>query len=414
MSLFSRLNGGQMTDTRDSLWDVLGPLLSGTKTSSGKHVDEDTAFKYSTFYACVALISESIAMLNVSTYTEDEEGRQTTAPTPNWLRDPMVDLGRFWVNQQLLMGMLMHGDGYAQILRRPSDGTITGYVPLHPLDVQCEWDPNRFGFRRYSVKGGPWVDGTTVLHIPGLMKTGEPNGISVLGAAREAVGLGLTQEEFGAKFFARGSVMSGVIQVPGKLDTDQAKIMIDSFARRHSGADNWHKPGLLSGAATYQPITIAPNDAQFLESREFQAIDIARWFRVPPHRVNIMTKQTTWGSGIEQENRALVDFTLLPWIIRLEAGLTAYTAGGAARGTKVKVDTKTLLRGSTKERYESYKVGLDAGFLVPDEPRAWEGLAPLPNGEGAKPKQQKVTAPPPEPNAEETGASEEEPDDQDE
>lgn len=365
-------------------WDTIFGEESFLKTHAGKSISEKTALKYSAVWACVTLIADALSSMPPEAVIEPLDGGPTqTAVLPQWVRKPHPELRRNEVWNQLVVSMLLWGNGYALIVRRPSDGVPIGLRPLDPVRVECEWDKDRPGYRRYRVDGGPWITSQDMFHVMGPALPGEPCGMSVIRHAREAIGLGLTLEEFGARYFAQGSMAKVVIKVPNKqLGTEQARDIVNMYERFHRGPGNWHRPAVLSGGGDIANISIPPEDAQFLESREFQAVDITRWFRVPPHRVSIMTKQSSWGSGLAEENTAMVQHTFRPWIMRLEAAFTAYAPGGEDSGMRIRLNDSALLRGTFKEQVDAWSVAAGGGPLVtPNEARKALGLDPIDGGD---------------------------------
>jgi HK97 family phage portal protein len=134
---------------------------------------------------------------------------------------------------------------------------------------------------------------------------------------------------------------------------------------------------VLSGGFKWKPITITPEESQFLETRKFQVTEIARLFGVPPHMIGDLERSTSWGTGIEQQSIGFVTYTLRPWLTRIESALSKQLPGGQF----VKFNVDGLLRGDSKSRHESYRLGLDGGYYSPNEVRAWEDLAPIENGD---------------------------------
>lgn len=365
--------------TWDSMYGEDGPVNS----YSGKAVSEKTALKYGVVWACVTLIADAVSSLPPEAVLENADGGPIkAAPLPQWIRRPHPELRRNEVWNQLAISMLLWGNGYALIVRRPSDGVPVGLRPLDPSRVQCEWDDKRPGFRRYQVDAGPWITSQEVFHVMGPSLPGEAVGMSVIRHAREAIGLGLTLEEFGARYFAQGSMAKVVIKVPNKqLGTEQARDIVNMYERFHRGPGNWHRPAVLSGGGEIQNISIPPEDAQFLESREFQAVDITRWFRVPPHRVSIISKQSSWGSGLAEENTAMVQHTFRPWIMRFESAFTAYAPGGEDSGMRIRLNDASLLRGSFKEQVDAWQKAVSGQIATPNEARKALGLDPIEGGD---------------------------------
>ena len=212
------------------------------------------------------------------------------------------------------------------------------------------------------------------------MLAGELRGVSPLEVQRQAIGLGLTAEEFGARFFAQGTTMAGVIEHPKNPKPDEAELLRTMFRKSHSGINKSHAVGVLTGGAKWQSITVTPEQAQFLDTRRFQKADIALFYQVPPYRVD-PSITSTWGSGIEEQNKMFVDETLMPWVVRIEEAISLFLL---PPGQFIKFNLDARLRANTKDRYESYQVAIDSGLMNVDEARALEDLPPLPNGLGQK------------------------------
>jgi HK97 family phage portal protein len=363
-------------------WNVYGNEDEGSKTNSGIYVSEESSFKMGIVFAAISLIADGVASLPPAAYTMGEDGNRTAQPLPQWIRSPHPEIRRFDVFSQLMVSLLAWGNAYAQFIRRPSDGVIVGLSVIDPAAVTVEWDPNKPGYRRYRLNGtGAWLTSYDILHVQGPTLPGESKGMSVITLAREAIGLGLTLEEYGARYFGQGSQAKIVLEIPNNVDEQKAKDIVRTFERFHRGKNNWHRPAIASGGAKIHMITIPPDDAQFLESREHQAIDIARWFRVPPHRVGIVSASTSWGSGLAEENAAMLQHTFRPWIIRLQDALSAYAPGVEGLGTFIEFDTSALLQGTFKELSDTW-VGLyEKDVATKNEARMKLGLSKVADGD---------------------------------
>ncbi len=373
--IFRRVGGWAR---RAVTWDqVFGDALPPA-SFSGKHVSEESALKYSVVWASATLIADAVSSLPPESVIEGEDGGTKPGTLPRWISRPHPEMRRNEVWNQLLLSLLLWGNGYALLVRRPSDGVITGMRVLAPGAVLCEWNPDKPGFRRYRIDNGPWLSSQDVFHVMGPSLPGAAKGLSVVAQAREAIGLGLTLEEFGARYFAQGSMAKVVIKVPNKLLNDQAaRDIVNNYERFHRGVGNWHRPAVLSGGGEIENISIPPEDAQFLETREFQALDIARWFRVPPHRVGIMTKQSSWGSGLAEENTAMVQHTFRPWIMRLESAFTQYAPGSEDSGVRIRLNDSALLRGTFAEQVDAWTKAVTGQIATPNEARRALGLDPM-------------------------------------
>jgi HK97 family phage portal protein len=362
-------------------WNVFGNEEDGSRTNSGFNVSETSSFKMGVVYAAITLIADGVASLPPRAFTE-VDGNRIAQQVPQWIRKPHPEIRRFDIFNQLLVSALAWGDGYAQFIRRPSDGIIVGLNVLRPDDVHTEWDPNKPGYRRYKLEGkGLWLTSYDIFHIQGPTLPGEPTGMSVIRQAREAIGLGLTLEEYGARYFGQGSQAKIVLELPGNIDEPKAKDIVRTFERFHKGKSNWHRPAIASGGAKIHQISIPPDDAQFLQSREHQATDIARWFRVPPHRVGIISASTSWGSGLAEQNMAMLQGTFGPWITRLQDALTAYAPGGQDLGTIIELETDMLLRGTFKEQVDMWTTLYEKDVATKNESRQKLGLAKVSDGD---------------------------------
>ena len=360
-------------------FDVYGDSDIGSRTHSGTRVSEETAFKYSVAYAAMTLIADGIAGLKPEALRELEDGQEERATVPKWIVKPHIELRRFDVFNQLMLSVLAWGNAYATIIRRPSDKQIIGIDVLDPSTIAVEWDPYRPYSRRYRINSqGPWLTSAEIFHVQGPTLPGDPKGLSVIGYAKEAVGLGLTLEEFGARYFQQGSIAKIVIETPQGLDDQAAARMIKLYERFHKGPNNWHRPAIMSGGTRLHNITIPPDEAQFLESREFQAIDVARWFRVPPHRVGVISASTSWGSGLAEENLAMLQHTFRPWIVRFEEALSWYTPLDSVR---IHLNTEDMLHGTFAEQAEVWGLLWTQGLAKKNEVRNKLGLESVPDGD---------------------------------
>lgn len=351
-------------------------------TSSGMFINAETALKYSVVWSAVGLIVDSVSFLRPRAVLESDDGEIEAASLPNWVRKPHPTLRRSDVFAQMLTSAILWGNGYAMITRNGTGG-IQGLVPIDSSRVNCQWvDPTERIYRYYQIDNGSHrYDEREIFHIQGLTLPGLPTGMSVISQARESIGLGLTLEDFGARYFSQGSQAKVVLKMNKALDEKQARDVVANYERFHKGKSNWHRPAVAGQGVDIQQISIPPDDAQFLESREFQATDVARWFRVPPHRVGIVSKQSSWGSGLAEENTALTQYTFRPWIQRLEAAFTAYTAGGEDQGVLIRFDDSDLQRGSFDEQVTAWETAVTGQIATPNEARKALGLGAIEGGD---------------------------------
>lgn len=347
--------------------------------AAGVAVSSTSAMSLSAAWAAVALVSDSIATLPVDVFTEDGDRREPVPPElrPRWLSNPGNALSWIDVLGQGTTSLLLRGEAF--ILTPRDNGEVQGLVVLDPDKVQ----PDENSTSGWASNGEP-IDAGDLLVMRGLMLPGSKRGLGPIAAAREAFGSALATQRFGAAFFGNGAWVGTTVEVPGTLSEDGQKALKAYVNQHHRGSSNAHKVGILiEGAKLSRPITFSPEDSQFLQTRDFQVADIARFFGVPPEEIGGTSGNSLTYSTLEGRSTHLVKHALLRWIVRWEAALTAlwHSEGGPENG-RIKLNVKGLLRGSTKERYDSYAVALDKGFMTVDEVRALEDLPPL-NQEGA-------------------------------
>lgn len=219
-----------------------------------------------------------------------------------------------------------------------------------------------------------------MLHIPGFGFNGLV-GLSPIAVARQAIGLGLAAEEFGARFFGNGTNLGGVVKHPGKLSDQAAKNLRSSINETYSGLGQSHRVMLLEEGMDFVKVGIPPEDAQFLETRKFQVEEIARIFRVPPHMIGELSRATF--NNIEHQSIEFVVHTIRPWLVRWEQVMKwKLFLPSERKSFFAEFVVDGLLRGDIKNRYAAYAIGRQNGWLSADDIREMENLNPLPDGQG--------------------------------
>ncbi len=361
------------------------------RTTSGKPVNEQTAMQTTAVYACVRILAEAIASLPLHVYEYQEDGSKQMVHdhTLYYLLhdEPNPEMTSFVFRETLMSHLLIWGNAYAQIIRDGS-GRVLGLYPLLPnkMDVQRDDRGNLYyvysrnsdenpTFKEY---GDIRLKAEDVLHIPGLGFDGLI-GYSPIAMAKNAVGMTLACEEYGASFFANGANPGGVLEHPGVLK-DPSKVR-ESWNSVYRGVNNAHKIAVLEEGMKYQQIGIPPEEAQFLETRKFQINEIARLYRIPPHMVGDLEKSSF--SNIEQQSLEFVKYTLDPWVIRWEQSLQrALLLPGEKGKYFIKLNVDGLLRGDYQSRMNGYAVGRQNGWLSSNDIREMENLNPIPDEEG--------------------------------
>jgi HK97 family phage portal protein len=346
--------------------------------TSGVPVNDTSALQLSAFYACVRLLADSIASLPWDSYRRQGSLRLEVDPQPSLLLRPDASMTVFDWKHVMVVSLAMRGNFYGLVTERDRLEYPTSIMPLHPDQVRVDRDPDT-GRRRVWV-GGQVTPLENLFHIKAFSLPGADEGLSPVAMARQSLGLGLAAEQFGARWFADGAAPSSVLETDANLDDAQVRRTQQQWISSHGGR---RRPAVLSGGIRWKPITISPEESQFLETRKMQVSEVARIFGVPPHMIGDVEKSTSWGTGIEQQGIGFVTYTLRPWLTRIEAALTDVVP----RGQFVRFNVDGLLRGDIKTRYEAYRVAIEGGWRNPDEVRALEDLPPIPGGAGAKYRQ---------------------------
>ncbi len=391
MGIKSLFGFGQARDKPvDKAADAGYSFLFG-RTTSGKPVNERTAMQTTAVYACVRILAEAVASLPLHVYEyQDDGGKKLVHDHPLYylLHDePNPEMTSFVFRETLMSHLLIWGNAYAQIIRDGA-GRVLGLYPLLPdkMDVQRDDKGNiYYVYSRNSDEnpmfkeyGNIRLKAEDVLHIPGLGFDGLI-GYSPIAMAKNAVGMTLACEEYGASFFANGANPGGVLEHPGVLK-DPSKVR-ESWNSVYRGVNNAHKIAVLEEGMKYQQIGIPPEEAQFLETRKFQINEIARLYRIPPHMVGDLDKSSF--SNIEQQSLEFVKYTLDPWVIRWEQSLQRSLLLPGEKGKYfIKLNVDGLLRGDYQSRMNGYAVGRQNGWFSANDIREMENMNPIPDEEG--------------------------------
>ena len=384
MGIFSglfRTRDGPKNSTAGSAYS----FFMGT-SSAGKRVNERSAMQMTAVYSCVRILSEAVASLPIHVYKYNESGGKEKAldhPLYFLLHDePNPEMTSFAFRETLMTHLLLWGNAYAQIVRN-GKGEVIGLYPLMPDRMRVDRDENGHLYYEYWLtnEDAPTMKGLSVilqpkdvLHIPGLGFDGLV-GYSPIAMAKNAIGLAIAAEEYGSKFYANGAAPSGVLEHPGTLK-DPSRVR-ESWQATFGGSGNSNKVAVLEEGMKYTPISISPNEAQFLETRKFQINEIARIFRVPPHMVGDLEKSSF--SNIEQQSLEFVKYTLDPWVSRWEQNMMRSLLTQDEKTTYfIKFNVDGLLRGDYQSRMNGYAIGRQNGWMSANDIRELENLDRIP------------------------------------
>ena len=388
MGIFSGLFWSRDKPTDSTVGSRYAFYMGGS--SSGKVVTERSAMQMTAVYACVRILSEAIAGLPLHMYRYKEDGGKEKAldhPLYLLLHDePNPEMSSFVFRETLMTHLLLWGNAYAQIIRN-GKGEVVALYPLMPNKMTVSRDETGQLYYTYqkSQEELPKDNSYTVilhpsdvLHIPGLGFDGLV-GYSPIAMAKNAIGLAIATEEYGSKFFANGAAPSGVLEHPGTIKDPQR--VRESWMSQFGGSANSNKIAVLEEGLKYTPISISPEQAQFLETRKFQINEIARIFRVPPHMVGDLEKSSF--SNIEQQSLEFVKYTLDPWVVRWEQSIQRTLLTQDEKKTYfVKFNVEGLLRGDYQSRMSGYATARQNGWMSANDIRELENLDRIPAEDG--------------------------------
>ena len=359
-------------------------------TTSGKAVNERSAMQMTAVYACVRILAEAVAGLPLHLYRyKDDGGKEKAIDHPLYLLlhdEPNPEMSSFVFRETLMTHLLLWGNAYAQIIRN-GKGEVVALYPLMPNKMTVDRDENGqlyYSYYRGNDEAIRDKENTVVLrpydvlHIPGLGFDGLV-GYSPIAMAKNAIGMAIACEEYGAKFFANGAAPGGVLEHPGTIkDPERVR---QSWQSTFGGSGNANKIAVLEEGMKYTPIGISPEQAQFLETRKFQLNEIARIFRVPPHMVGDLEKSSF--SNIEQQSLEFVKYTLEPWLIRWEQSIRRSLLSTDEKPLYfVKFNVDGLLRGDYASRMSGYATARQNGWMSANDIRELENLDRIPAEDG--------------------------------
>ena len=359
-------------------------------STAGKNVNERSAMQMTAVYSCVRILSEAVAGLPLHLYKYTDSGGKAMALDHSLYRllhdEPNPEMSSFVFRETLMTHLLLWGNAYAQIIRNGKNEIVALY-PLMPNKMSVDRDENgRLYYTYYrgsdeAIKNKEFavmLQPSDVLHIPGLGFDGLV-GYSPIAMAKNAIGMAIACEEYGAKFFANGAAPGGVLEHPGTIKDPQR--VRESWQSTFGGSGNANKIAVLEEGMKYTPIGISPEQAQFLETRKFQINEIARIFRVPPHMVGDLEKSSF--SNIEQQSLEFVKYTLDPWVIRWEQSIQRSLLNSEEkRKYFAKFNVEGLLRGDYQSRMNGYAIGRQNGWMSANDIRELENLDRIPAEDG--------------------------------
>lgn len=362
------------------LWDALG----SRKTASGIRITDHSAMRQAAVFACVRTLAEDVASLPCITYRRSPDGRRRERATDHRIYDklkyspnPEIDAFKFW---ELTTAYAALGGNYYAEIEWDNGGVPRALWPIPPSRVQHDRTPDgRRIYRIWTDKDGPRVlFDYEMFHVAGIGLDTDGRGMSVISAASQGIALALGAEEYGARFFANDARPGGAVKVPKQLSEPAYKRLKDSWDDGHRGLENAHRIALLEEGAEWQQIGISAKDSQLLEVRQYQTVEIARIFRVPPHKIGEVDRSTSWGSGIEQQEIAYVIHALRSWLRRIEHRIRrSLIPQNQERTMYAEFLVEEHFRGDSASRAAFYKEMFALGVMSINDILAKENMNPI-------------------------------------
>lgn len=348
------------------------------RSTAGVVVTPDTALKSAAVWACVRYLSQSIAQLPVRVMQMTREGSERR-PNHNvaWVLgwEASSEYGAFQFRETLIAWALLWGNGYAEI-ERDSAQRVVALHPIHPsrVDVRRDRETGQLFYRvNNGASGQIDLDPVDIFHVRGFGDG--PIGVSVIELAADTIGWARAAELFGAAFFGEGMHPAGIVEVPGKADPGALKRMRAELEQIHKGPKKGNKVAFLDGGKKWTKTSVDPDEAQFIDTLQFQVEQICRWFGVPPHKVQHLLRATF--SNIENQSIEVVQDALAPWAVRFEEEANRKLFGANRGYFFVKLDLKGMLRGDFKARQDGLQVMRRNGVINAEEWREIEDIGPM-------------------------------------
>lgn len=378
MGLFSRR---KQERTAISIGDPAFIDFFGLGTNvSGVSVSEASSLGVAAVWRAVSVLSAAVANLPLKTYRDLEDGSRVQVGS--FLDDPagFESMTPFeWV-ETVMAHLLLHGNAFLLHVYGGA-GQIMGLQPVHPGAVGITFDPEIPGGKifRVALRDGTYLELTAVdmTHIPGLTTDPNGRGLSPISVARNSMGTTIGADRTAARLFSNGMLISGLVTPLEDLTEEEAVQIKEGLRVKMLGVDNAGDIAVINRQLKFEKWSMTPEDSQFIESRSFQIDEVARIFGVPPHLLMEMTKQSSWGTGLIEQNQAWARYTLSGWTTRIEQRLSRLLP----KPRFCEFDYKGLLRPTPGEEINLLLAEVNGGLISLNEARDVLNLPPVPNGD---------------------------------
>lgn len=388
MSLSKRLAGaGNKRSANNQYIEPIIPGRPAFESLAGVIVDPESAIRMSTVYSCVRLLSDTVSSLPVGAYVRRGRSRLPYATVygdqPAWVNRPNPETTRLEFYEQIVTSFKLEGNAYILTVRDDM-GDVTELYVIDPRHIRIErlapGEPLVY-FVKIKDSQGVYeqrLSDKELLHIPDFRLPGERYGLSPIAACRTTLGAAMAADTYAASYFGNAANPGGVISVPGELTEEQAADIGRDWNISHTGPYRAGKIGILSGGASFSPLTINAQDAQLLDTRRFSVEEIARIYRVPLALLGHPVAGAMSFASVEAQNLSFVQYSLRPILERIEQSLSSLLPESDGF---IRFNLDALLRGTTNERYDAYTKGLREGFLSLNDVHAYEDMSPIADGD---------------------------------
>lgn len=410
MTVLGRLFRASVENPARPLTDTtLLSLLGGYTSATGRNVSPEGALRVGAAFRGTQIISTAIAGLPFKVYRHSDRGEvlgSILSPAgPAGVTTYAATPYERW--SQVIGHMVLWGNAYIWKVRNRA-GIVTALVPVHPSRVKVDVDDGPDAadvgvpfVKRFTIDGKLLATNYEVMHVWGLSLDGV-KGLGPISYVREAFGIALTAEEAAARLYGQGMMLSGILTTEQRLDQKQAANIKNRWRAKLSGVDAAGDIAVLDSGAKFQPLSMPPEDAQFLESRKFQVTEIARLLGMPGWMLNDQEKSTSWGTGMEQQFTTWIMLTLRAYTTPIEQRVTADLLPSTQYA---EFGFEGLLRGDAAARSAFYASGIQHGWLVPNDVRPRENLPPVEWGDVPYAAFNQTAAPAQEPGDTDSGES---------
>lgn len=372
MSFLSRAWTGEETRTIKRLESL--PKWS-EESYGGGSVGAGDAMRLATVFSCVRILANSVSTLPLKAYRNSGDIRVPVDPAPKLFQDSPYP-GITWHNWlwMMMQSLVMTGNAFGQVTAWEA-GRPTAILPIHPDKLQITVPEDGYWTEPEYRINGKKVSGADIFHIKAYPTAGSPVSLSPVEMAATTLDLSAAADQYGLRWFRDSANPSGILSTEQDLTEAQVKRTMKSWMLSHR---NRRLPAVMGGGIKWTPISITPEESQFLATRAYQRADIAMLFGIPPHMINDNSSgASNWGTGIEQQGIGFVVYTLMPWLICIEQAFTQILP----RGQFAKFNADALLRGDSKARSEAHMIAVQNGWTSINEVRAYEEMEPIEGGD---------------------------------